>query len=925
MANNLIQIKRSTSTAIPSSLAAGELAYSSESTSNSLFIGAPAGGGIYRIAGGKYSFLHQAGNPGVLTSNAVIITDVNSFVTNTYTQGLVITPSSGSGPSGNDAFVNSISKFSNTSYLGSSSTGSNNELVTSWAIKNYVDGVAIAATTPAGSNQQFQYNDSGTIAGTSNFKYNKDTGIVTVGNSSSYVVTGYISDLSATLESFADQNNYVQISHQNHNSGSSASTDFAAYNDDDSYATFIDMGINSSGWSNTLWTINGANDGYLYTSGGNLAIGTNTATKEIVFFTGGTLANKERFRIKDDGVVIKKGIYANGSLGTSSQILASNSSGGVYWMSVGAIGTNTDAQYTWSNTITFSNTVTFDQTINGTANNATNFDGDSSTTWASWITGNAATAYTNATSYADFAAANAYSNAVSDVEYWVGQQGYLTSTDLSSYATQTYADQAAGNAYSNATSYADYAAGNAYSNATSYADFAAANAYSNAVSDVEYWVGQQGYLTSTDLSSYATQTYADNAAGNAYSNATSYADYAAANAYSNATSYADYAAANAYSNAMSDTLSRDGTYTGNNIFSGANTNISGFLTTANADLASIKLRTSSFIGGSYDRNEINLNAGEHLQLSGGNYGVDIRASNNGTNWFTLSLSGDDGSFVPSANGTMNLGSLEKRFGTLYLAGSTIVLGNTTLSANDSALQTNNLVVTSNATIANIVGTTTGVSSNLVITSANVDMASAYVRVRDIDISGNLTVSGTLTTIDTNNISVKDTNIKLADGNISSDTIDFGFYGLYNSGSTQYYSGLFRDHSISGATNPVFHLFTTTTEPTSIVDTTAGGYHLGTLAAYLNSGAFVANSSVVNITANSTVSSTITANSMTLSTALAATSGGTGQSSYSTGDLLYASSGTALSKLSVPGSAANGQVLMITNNLPAYGTLDGGTF
>ena len=87
----------------------------------------------------------------------------------------------------------------------------------------------------------------------------------------------------------------------------------------------------------------------------------------------------------------------------------------------------------------------------------------------------------------------------------------------------------------------------------------------------------------------------------------------------------------------------------------------------------------------------------------------------------------------------------------------------------------------------------------------------------------------------------------------------------------------------------------------------------------------ANSSVVNITANGTVSSTLTVNSVTLSTALAATSGGTGQSSYTTGDILYASSGTALSKLSVPGSAANGQVLQIVNNLPAYSTIDGGSF
>ena len=59
----------------------------------------------------------------------------------------------------------------------------------------------------------------------------------------------------------------------------------------------------------------------------------------------------------------------------------------------------------------------------------------------------------------------------------------------------------------------------------------------------------------------------------------------------------------------------------------------------------------------------------------------------------------------------------------------------------------------------------------------------------------------------------------------------------------------------------------------------------------------------------------------------ATYGGTGTNTYAAGDVLYAATAnpTALSKLSVPGSAANGQVLQITNNLPAYGVLDGGTF
>lgn len=55
-------------------------------------------------------------------------------------------------------------------------------------------------------------------------------------------------------------------------------------------------------------------------------------------------------------------------------------------------------------------------------------------------------------------------------------------------------------------------------------------------------------------------------------------------------------------------------------------------------------------------------------------------------------------------------------------------------------------------------------------------------------------------------------------------------------------------------------------------------------------------------------------SLTLGTALAATSGGTGQSSYAVGDLLYASSTTALSKLTV--GAANA-VLTVAAGIPSW--------
>ena len=278
--------------------------------------------------------------------------------------------------------------------------------------------------------------------------------------------------------------------------------------------------------------------------------------------------------------------------------------------------------------------------------------------------------------------------------------------------------------------------------------------------------------------------------------------------------------------------------------------------------------------------------------------------------------------IPTANGTQDLGTANNRWGKLYLAGATIVLGNTTISSSGDALTSNNIVVTANATVNNIVGTTTNISSNLAITAANIVATSSYLSVRDVAVSGNLTVSGTLTTIDTVNLQVKDSMIKLADQNTSTDTIEIGIYGVSGNTTATYYSGLYRDHAAGSLASPVFKLFASNTEPTTIVDNTALGYALATLNSYLNSGAFVANSTAVNITANATVSSTIAANSMTLSTALAATSGGTGTASYTTGDILYASSTTALSKLSV---AANGQVLQIVNNLPAYGTLDGGTF
>ncbi len=102
-------------------------------------------------------------------------------------------------------------------------------------------------------------------------------------------------------------NSYGQINLRNTSAGTNASGDIIITADNgNDLSNFIDLGINNSGFSVGSWTINGTNDGYLYTSDGNLSIGAINASvpKYISFFTGGTLISNERMRINSTGVGI---------------------------------------------------------------------------------------------------------------------------------------------------------------------------------------------------------------------------------------------------------------------------------------------------------------------------------------------------------------------------------------------------------------------------------------------------------------------------------------------------------------------------------------------------------------------------------------------------------------------------------------------
>jgi len=118
--------------------------------------------------------------------------------------------------------------------------------------------------------------------------------------------------------------------------------------------------------------------------------------------------------------------------------------------------------------------------------------------------------------------------------------------------------------------------------------------------------------------------------------------------------------------------------------------------------------------------------------------------------------------------------------------------------------------TINATTAVLVGVTTATEA-LYINGDGVITG-------DLTVGGNLIFDG----IGVDGLTIQDSLIKFANNN-QSDTVDIGFYGLYNDGVSKY-TGLFRD-----ATDGVYNLFhESIVDPTTIVDTGATGYSLADL-------------------------------------------------------------------------------------------------
>ena len=234
----------------------------------------------------------------------------------------------------------------------------------------------------------------------------------------------------------------------------------------------------------------------------------------------------------------------------------------------------------------------------------------------------------------------------------------------------------------------------------------------------------------------------------------------------------------------------------------------------------------------------NLNVNDNIILSGGEIIGGSSSSISATNFKV-----GTGTVIDASRGISctafevknqgNVGLLaDGQLGTLQISG--------TLSVDTITEKTSNTGVT----IENILledGALTG-GGLLKMGSIQVDGGSGVkfdvnttgdIDANSLTLTGDLTVNGTTTTVNTNTLKVTDSLIKLADGNVTNN-VDIGIYGQYSSQSL--HTGLFRER---GPSNNMWRLFkglvqepTDTVITSGAVDGVATGYTTDSLVANL---------------------------------------------------------------------------------------------
>ena len=178
---------------------------------------------------------------------------------------------------------------------------------------------------------------------------------------------------------------------------------------------------------------------------------------------------------------------------------------------------------------------------------------------------------------------------------------------------------------------------------------------------------------------------------------------------------------------------------------------------------------------------------------------------------------------------------------------------TTIDINGGTIDGATIGAASHSTIkgTTIDATTDFTIGSTVVTDGVITDATGLELAADVTVTGDLIVSGDTITVNTATLSVEDPLIALATGNNSSDSVDIGIYGLYDtSGAQDEYGGLFRD-----ASDEKWKLFQDNqAAPTTTVNTAGTGYAVGTLVATIEgnvTGALTGNADTVTTNANLT--------------------------------------------------------------------------
>ena len=156
---------------------------------------------------------------------------------------------------------------------------------------------------------------------------------------------------------------YAYMALQNTSNNAAATTDIALYNDTASLGKYIDIGINSSGFTGT-GNFSLANAGYIYTYGGDLALGTYSANGIHFIVNNGAT---DAMTISSTGIV---------SLGTA--------------LAVGSGGTGIATAPTAGSVVYGASTTAQGYTAAGTSGQVLISGGTGSPTWSTNIGGNAA-------------------------------------------------------------------------------------------------------------------------------------------------------------------------------------------------------------------------------------------------------------------------------------------------------------------------------------------------------------------------------------------------------------------------------------------------------------------------------------------------------------------------------------------------------